>query len=201
MADKPHIYMPVDIKTLKPLPEEYKIKPKEEPVQWFAMRAIYRYEIFIKEKLEADNFKCFVPLEIKERVIHGRKTRTWAPVINNLIFVQAKKSELHKWKQTEPRLQYLMKRAEGGRYTQIVIPDDQMTSFIRIYENGNHEVRAMETDFKPGMAVRVISGPFQGMTGRFQKVKGHRERRFVITLDNVAFISTTDVGIGMIEKI
>lgn len=191
--------MPADIKTLKPLPEEY--KRREEPTQWFAMRAIYRYEIFIKEKLEADNFECFVPLEIKEKVIHGRKTRTWAPVINNLIFVKAKKSELQKWKQTEPRLQYLMKPKEGGGFTQIVIPDVQMTSFIRVYENSNHEVQAMETDFKPGMAVRVISGPFQGMTGHFQSVKGHRERRFVITLDNVAFISTTDVGIGMIEKI
>lgn len=176
------------------------LKKEKEEQCWFAMRATYRSEMSMRDKLKAAGFDCFVPLVKELRTVGRRKKYVWVPAINNLIFVFGKKSAIQEFKLHQDRLQYMCKPTKEGR-TPIIVPKDQMDAFQLLYANCGYEITEIDENFKPGTRVRVIDGPFAGMTGTFQRINGHRERRFVVTLDSVLLISTTEVGPGMLEEL
>ena len=186
----------------------------EEPQLWFAMRATYRCEMAMKEKLEAARLTCFLPLIIHEKKVGLRKKRVWAPAINSLIFVYGQKSRIQAFKDKEPRLQYICckakRKALDGSATPItymkpiVVPEEQMAAFIKVFEDGNYELTDNEdiiNSIKPGQQVRVVEGPLAGLVGTFQRIKGHRSKMFVISIENVACIGTTIVSPAMVEAL
>lgn len=177
---------------------------EQEDEQWFAMRATYRSELIMKEKLQDKGFTCFVPLILVEKRIGGRKKREWKPAVSSMIFVHGAKSKLQEFKKDKPRLQYICKPNGMGGKTPIIIPEHQMAAFICLFESGKGEINDdPETinNIRPGQNVRVTEGPFQGLVGTFQRMKGGRNKRFIITLDNLLIISTTEVSPSMIEII
>lgn len=165
---------------------------QENDLQWFAMRVLYRGEQAMEELLQAEGMETFLPLRMVEKVVGGRKKRVQVPVISNLLFVHAVKCQLQAFKDASGRgrLQYLCHRGGPLDRRPIIVPDNQMEAFIRIYRAGNHEMTTDLAEFKPGTKVRVVEGPFAGLTGTFQSVKGHRGRRFVVQIQGLAAIST-----------
>ncbi len=177
-------------------------QPQAEEPKWFAMRATYRCELAMKKKLEDANMTCFIALKAIEKKVGLRKKRVWVPEIGNLIFVRAVRQQLQDFKKLEVRLQYICSKNHKGGRTPIVVPDKQMAAFIKLYESGNYEISGdyeIINSIEPGMQVRVKEGPFEGMVGTFQRIKGHRNKRFVISIDQVACISTTIISPNMVE--
>ncbi len=175
---------------------------KVEVDQWFAMRATYRCEMAMKEELESKGFVAFVPTVLADRVIKGRKKRVWVPAVASLIFVFGKKNDIQEFKKRHERLQYLCKFGPNNTRTPIIVPEYQMKAFIKIYESGNYEITDnpdIINSIKPGQRVRVIEGPFMDLTGTFQKMKGKRNKQFIIKLDQIACITTTEINPNMIE--
>lgn len=141
--------------------------------------------------LMSAGMETFLPLHVVEKKVGGRRKRVMAPVISNLLFVRAEKQQLQTFKAApgRERLQYICHHGGAMDKKPIVVPDEQMTAFIRIYEEGQHELTTELADLQPGTRVRVIEGPFTGLVGTFRRVKGHRARRFVVLLDGLAAIS------------
>lgn len=177
-------------------------KEEAEKPLWFAMRVTYRRELILKAQLEEAGFQVFIPMVMTEKVDSSthRKRRVEAPAIHNLLFVLADPIALQKFKQGKDSLQYICTKEHTEKSKKIIIPQEQMEAFIRLYQEGTAQV-IEEKELLPGTKVRVISGPFAGMTGIFQRINGHRNRYFVITLEGLISIGSTLIRPEMVEEI
>ena len=177
---------------------------QEELEQWFAMRATYRSEKMMKDELEAIGLKCFYATEKVEKRVGRRLKKVWAPVVANMIFVFGKKSEIQAFKKTKERLQYQCKPDGAGGRTPIIVPNDQMDAFIQLYKNCQYEITEdpdILNNIKPGQRVKVVEGPFTGYTGTFQHIKGHRSKVFIVSIEGLMAIYTTEIKPENLEKI
>ncbi len=192
--------------SLPPLPRQEKEKKekKAEEEQWFAMRATYRSEKKMKDDLELIGLKCFYPTVMAEKRVGGRRKKVWVPAVASLIFVHGLKSVIQQFKATTNRLQYVCKPDGMGGRTPIIVPDAQMEAFIRLYESNNYEITEdpdIINSIKPGQRVRVLEGPFEGLTGTFQRIKGHRKKTFIIVIESLLCISTTEIAPQSLELV
>ena len=80
-------------------------------------------------------------------------------------------------------LRYIMWRPQGSEFSTILrVPDRQMQNFIRVASVKDDSVMFLgNKDFsnKIGKKVRILGGPFEGVTGTIYRVK--KDRRVVIT--------------------
>ena len=102
--------------------------------RWFVMRA-YKSEKRAEEKLKGkDGLEYFIPKYYAVRVYHGVKSKRLVPVIPNLVFVHASRIQITEFKKRYNFLQFVMwEKSTGLEY--LVVPDDQMESFIRVSSN------------------------------------------------------------------
>ena len=76
-----------------------------------------------------------------------------------------------------------------------------MQSFISVTSALNDSVSFIspdDPDLKKGARVRVLEGPFAGSEGVLVKLKGHRNRRLVVSVDKLAAASV-EVSPGAVE--
>lgn len=171
------------------------------PMQWFAMRATYHREMLAKQLLEQRCIECYVPLHSVLKESRGRKVRMKEPVVSSLLFAHALRNDLQLAKSKIPFLQY-MTTVEGTRRVPIVVPDYQMRQFMRatsVYDEQLTFLSPEQVDLKQGTPVRIHGGVFDGMEGRFMKIKGKRNKRVVVSIQNVIAVAIAYVDPDYIE--
>ena len=139
--------------------------------RWFVMRA-YKSEKRAEEKLKGkDGLEYFIPKYYAVRVYHGVKSKRLVPVIPNLVFVHASRIQITEFKKRYNFLQFVMwEKSTGLEY--LVVPDDQMESFIRVssqYEENISYYNPDELDLRKGRRVRIHGGKLNGVMGAGQK--------------------------------
>lgn len=168
---------------------------------WHAMRATYRRENAAVQLLESEGMGCFVPMQYKEVVRRGRKTRELVPVVRNLIFVHAVPAHIQQLKSTVTYLQYITDSRTHGK---IIVPDEQMRRFIAVagtYDDQLLYFAPEELNLAKGTRVRVTGGEFEGQEGVFLRVKGARDRRVVIEIRGVIAVAMATIHPSLIEPI
>ena len=108
---------------------------------WYALRITYSRELAFKEYLDSRGVRNFLPMRY-EYVFRGeRKIRKLVPVVHNLVFVYATRSEVDEMKSTVGAslpIRYIMDRETRQPIT---IPEVQMRSFIAVAGNYDEQVR------------------------------------------------------------
>lgn len=160
--------------------------------RWFVMRA-YKCEKQAEEKLSGkDGLEYFIAKHYVVRVYHGVKSKRLVPVIPSLVFVHARHDQIVDFKKRYNFLQFAMwEKSTGQEY--IVVPDDQMDSFIKIASQHEKNVtyyKPDEIDLKKGTRVRIHGGELDGVEGTFVRVQGKRNRRVVVLLDGIMAVAT-----------
>ena len=175
----------------------------QEPV-WFAMSAPYCNEMRAKLLLESKNIECFVPMCYK--IVESRqgvKSRKLVPAIHNLIFAHTTKERIQEVKSGVKYLQYRVK-PENGKNVPIVVPDEQMAHFMTVCASDNENLKYLlpsEVNLERGTKIRIVGGYFDGLEGRFVKVKGIRSKRVVVTLEGLASVALAEITDGLIEGV
>ena len=156
-----------------------------------------------EEKLKGkDGLEYFIPKYYAVRVYHGVKSKRLVPVIPNLVFVHASRIQITEFKKRYNFLQFVMwEKSTGLEY--LVVPDDQMESFIRVssqYEENISYYNPDELDLRKGRRVRIHGGKLNGVMGVFMQVQGKRNRRVVVLLEGVMAVAA-EVHPDLIEVI
>ena len=88
--------------------------------RWFVMRA-YKSEKRAEEKLKGkDGLEYFIPKCYAVRVYHGVKSKRLVPVIPNLVFVHASRTQITEFKKRYNFLQFVMwEKSTGLEYLQM----------------------------------------------------------------------------------
>ena len=88
--------------------------------------------------------------------------------------------------------------------TKIIVPDDQMKTFIAITGTYGDQLLWFgdgEINLRKGTRVRIKAGEFEGYEGIFMKVKGARDRRVVIAIEGVIAVALATLSPDLIEAI
>ena len=170
--------------------------------RWFVMRA-YKSEKRAEEKLKGkDGLEYFIPKYYAVRVYHGVKSKRLVPIIPNLVFVHASRTQITDFKKRYNFLQFVMwEKSTGLEY--LVVPDDQMESFIKVSSQYGENISYYnpdELDLRKGRRVRIHGGKLNGVMGVFMQVQGTRKRRVVVLLEGVMAVAA-EVHPDLIEGI
>ncbi len=166
------------------------------------MSATFRREIKARALLEAAGIECFIPMRympVTKR--NGHKVKELVPAVHNLIFVRARREDIQTIKTDIPYLQWLTRPCDG-KNVPIIVPDNEMEQFIKVTKDCNEQLvylRPDEIDLKKGTPVRILGGPFNGVSGTFIKVRGHRSRRVVVMLQGIIGVAMAEVTPDLIE--
>ncbi len=166
---------------------------------WFAMRATYCREEKAKLILEENGIDCFIPMHYKLDKRKRRKELT--PIIRCLLFAHSTPTAIQAIKEGLPYLQYITNKRKKCK---IIIPDTEMEQFIRInssYDEGLLYQNPEDINFDKGTKVRITGGVFDGIEGVFVRIKGKRDRKVVVSIDNIIAVAMVTIPAEYIEVI
>lgn len=145
---------------------------------WYALRITYSRELAFKEYLDSRGVRNFLPMRY-EYVFRGeRKIRKLVPVVHNLVFVYATRSEVDEMKSTVGAslpIRYIMDRETRQPIT---IPEVQMRSFIAVAGNYDEQVVYLDPS--------VVS--MKGETVSVSPVASSRELRGSLSVSKVTAV-------------
>lgn len=160
--------------------------------RWYVFSVSYRKEMEVKEEFSARGFQAYVPMRYCLRDRLGKKTRTLQPAVAGLVFVRGARKDLDNFKETSRLKDYIfLKRhtMRDGTTEYVQVRDNDMLNFQRV----NDVEGARITYFKPeelniakGSEVKIMDGPFEGITGVVQRLPGKKGQYLVISLPGVA---------------
>ncbi len=154
---------------------------------WFAMKAPFQRELKAKEWLESKQVRCFVPTQtvMSFDASHKRVVQT-RPVISNLVFVYATRSQVQDCKTQLPYLQYYPNRVHSGKGA-VTVTVSEMERFMLLMQHFSDRALFFspeEVNLAKGTPVRIHGGLCDGQTGVLLKVRGGRSKRFVVSVSN-----------------
>ncbi|MDR2027220.1 MAG: UpxY family transcription antiterminator [Prevotellaceae bacterium] len=169
----------------------------EQNVNWYAGRVKYRTEKKIKNYLEEEEIKHFIPFRKIYRRHNGKRIQKEKPVISCLIFVNTDyMTALSIPDKSGFNISYIYNN--DTKKIQI-IPDKQMQDFMFVLNFSEDVIKISNTNLKKGDRVRVIKGDFAGIEGELIRFKRHK--RVVIRLEGLFSIATTYIPGEFLEKI
>lgn len=163
---------------------------KSDEEAWFVLRAIYRSELSMADKLIGMGLQVFMPVEQRIDERNGVKKRVEVPVLSGIVFVKGTMAALDSVVALNPRLQYTYRRGATA-VDPLTVPERQMRDFMLAVEASDHPLyfTPEELDLRAGQKVRIIEGPLKGVEGTFLRVKGRRSRRLVVTIPSMLSVA------------
>jgi transcription antitermination factor NusG len=154
----------------------------------------------MKEYFDSKEIKNFIPMHY---VVDARDNgkRKLLPVVQNLIFVYARRKLLDNIKQ-EPDFQRIVRfMIDKTTRKPMIVPDKPMQDFICIsgaYDESIVYLDPSELLLKKGDKVRITKGIWEGVEGEFVRIKG--DRRVVVSIQGLMAVATAFIHPSWIEK-
>lgn len=172
---------------------------RDDIPQWYVLRFLYRDQPQVRARFEQEHIKTFTPSKSVVVTRHGRRVKMQVPIIWDLLFVNATRTELDPYVRSYPNLQYKFK--VGGKYCEpLVVPEYQMRDFIAAVEQSENPLYFTpdEIDLSKGTRVRLIGGAMDGRECTLLKVKGARSRRLIVEIPDT-LIAAVEVQPDLVE--
>lgn len=169
---------------------------------WYAMRVTYSRELKLRDYLEENSIKCFLPMRYEIKTIRGKKVRELVPVIHNLIFVYSTRAILDQVKlrvESIVGMRYIMDKSIKAP---IKISDNEMQNFIRVSGTMEEQLlytSASEVNLNKNDQVLITGGIFSGVIGCVIGTK--RNCRILVSIPGFMAVTTAHIDPGMLQKI
>ena len=107
------------------------------------------------------------------------------PLVPRLVFIKVSKEERFEiLNSIGYDVNYMIDKASNSS---LIIPDYQMTPFIKFTKIVSSKYKIYDDKVKPGDKVKVIKGEFAGLEGELVRLKSHK--RVVVKLDGLFSIA------------
>ncbi len=154
-------------------------------ILWYAMSSPFRREMKAKALLDAHHIEYFIPMKKRQEIREGKIVMWEEPAVHNLVFVHDSYNGIMKVKKGLDILQFIL-----NPLSPIVVPRRQMDDFIRFYESGGYDEPEflspqMMGKLRKNARVVIVDGPLAGIEGYYQRVKGAKDKRFIVLIEGL----------------
>lgn len=174
----------------------------ENEIVWYPLRVTYAREIKVKEYFAGKGIESFIPMRYERKLRGEEMVKIQVPVVHNFIFVHTSKTELKDLKSSSPistLIRYIM---DFEKRLPIIVPDKQMQDFIAVAGTMDEQLMYLssaEVAMKKGDRVRIIGGLWEGVEGKFIRIK--RGLRVVVEIEGIMAVATASLHPSLVEKI
>lgn len=155
---------------------------------WYVLRAIFRKEETVRDKLRRAGFRCYVPMCYHIVTERGHKVRHLTPAITELVFVYGTEENIKEFKLHSKETIYWLTKPKGDRREKIVVADKAMEDFICFTQQNEQSVTYFhpnEVNLNKGDHIIIHGGAFDGVEGILLKVKGKREKQMMVSIPGI----------------
>lgn len=157
--------------------------------QWFVLRDFKKWNAKSPAymMLPQLGIKCFTPMRWVIRERQGKRSREYAPVVQDLLFAYETRETLDPIVEKEASLQYRYVRG-AGRATPMTVSSAEMERFINAVNSDPSPKYFTADEVGPAMIgheIVVTGGPLDGYQGRLLKVKGSKKKRLIVKLEGL----------------
>lgn len=160
---------------------------------WYALYTAPRAEKKVKERLEEQGIKNYLPLRIETRIWSDRKKKIEVPLIPGYIFVSVSANDFLKVLNTVGVVAFLKEKSIPA-----VIPEDQIRRLRTMVEHAVDEVEFVNNPLQVGDKIRVKQGELEGLIGDLIEMRG--KYKIAIRLQYFGCALTT-IPLGWIERL
>ncbi len=170
-------------------------------MHWFALKVFYNKVFDIESALSKDKIETYIPCEETIIIRGGNRKKVRKPIINSLMFFRSSVTDALRIQQDFTDRVILYTRREEYRRIPLIIPDDEMNTFMLVTSAGEKGVEYYEDSpkFHQGDRVRVTDGVFKGAVGHICRIK--KNRRLVVAIEGVCAVATTYIPHTFLEQI
>lgn len=161
---------------------------------WYVLRDLKRPNAKLPayKQLSELGFEVYTPLRVKVCELRGgRRSRREVPIIPDLLFAHASRTELDGVIGSTPTLQYRF--VKGGEYCEaMTVRDSDMERFLRVSREGSSPIYySMDevTELMRGRQIRIMDGPLEGVEGTLLSIRGSKKRRIVVQVPGILGLS------------
>lgn len=153
---------------------------------WHAVYVRSRAEKKAQFELQTLEIETYLPLQRKLRQWSDRKKWVEMPLISGYLFVRASRKEYDQILQSNYILSYV--RFDGKA---AIVPDKQIEYLKLMLSRDNEDIEITREKLKPGQMIEVISGPFIGLKGKLQKIKG--KNKVALELEQLGYSAMVEI--------
>jgi transcription antitermination factor NusG len=157
-----------------------------DELTWYAVYTRSRHEKKLMDLLMEKGIEAFVPMR---KVLHqwsDRKKFVEEPIIRSYCFVKVDRKHYYDVLNTPGAVRYVWFSGKPAS-----IPERQINT-LKIITGANIEVDAMPDTFRPGVKVRVNSGPLTGVCGELISLA--RKKKVIIRIDQLKQVLTLSIS-------
>lgn len=153
---------------------------------WHAVYVKSRTEKKAQLELQFQEIETFLPLQRKLRQWSDRQKWVEMPLISGYLFVRASRKEYDLVLQSNYVVSYV--RFEGKA---AIVPDYQIEGLKLMLAQENEPIEVTKEKLKPGQTIEVTCGPFIGLKGKLQKIKG--KNKVAIELEQLGYSAMVEI--------
>lgn len=168
---------------------------EREKYKWYVLRVSYSRELKVLKQLEDMGVRAFVPMKWTETEVNGAKTKKLVPAVNNLCFVHWSFKSIMDFMQFHCDSSSVHFYWDRTTSEYLVVPDAAMDNFIKVAKEIDSDIiylNDVSSKFRQGQKVTVMSGPFEGVTGKIVRVR--KSRRILVEIPGVLAVATAYVN-------
>lgn len=188
--------------------KQISLKDNTDTTKWYVLTVSFRKETAIQRELTSLGFEAYLPMRYQIRKINGNDIRLFEPAIYGMVFVKGDKDNLINYLHQSQYKKYTHLKSQkltNGTTEDIIVKDNDMVSFQRLNNVQGSDLTYYSPEqlhIEKGSKVKIMEGPFEGITGTVQRLPGKRGQYLIVSLPNVAIaaVSIKPKYIQPIEK-
>lgn len=166
---------------------------KSEIIRWYALYTKSRNEKKVHDRLTADGYECFLPLQKVVRQWSDRKKVVEVPLINSYVFVRMVLSQRFAVLQDPGAVCFI-------NFERLPAPvADRDIDYLKRILGEEFVVEVVPEALNPGEKVKVIAGQLMGLEGELINHKGGQ--KVVVRIENIPFSLVVTVPLEYVERI
>lgn len=169
----------------------------ENDVLWYVFSISFKKELEVRDELLSLGFDSYVPMHYRLQTIHGRRVRRQEPSVYGLVFVKGARKALLEYRDSSRLKGYMFlksRRMINGKLEYVIVREAEMENFRKLNEVQGAELtyyKPEELRLAKGEKVKIMDGPFAGITGIIQKLPHKRGQYLVVSLPNIAIATVS----------
>lgn len=180
-------------------------RPHHPGEMWFALRCTYQREFIAQAALSSIGVVSYVPCKKIRKKTGGKNVEKPQALVHNLLFALATREQIQEIKTFRiPYLRYIMRPIPKSEFFEpIIVPQKQMESFILATSaKADIEILSLDEQLKlnVGSTVRILSGPFKGVTGKYVEYEPN-ENHVIVQIEGIIAIATAALTPNQIEAV